>query len=63
MLDFKELFYASQAEIADTLEQLQDTENRLRFFLQSCEEQVITKNITMTVNNNKNDRDQTRSFF
>ena len=41
MIDYKELFYKSQAEIAETLEKVREIEERLQYFMQVCEENVM----------------------
>ncbi len=41
MPDYKELFYASQAEIADTIEKLENITESLKSFMCSCEDNII----------------------
>lgn len=41
MPDYKALFYKSQAEIADTIEQLEELTQKLIKCMQYCEEMVI----------------------
>ena len=41
MPDYKQLFYKSQAEIADIIEQLSQLEDRLKKHMTECEEKVI----------------------
>lgn len=41
MLDYKKLYYQSQATLADALEALEKVTNDLRWLLQSSEEAVI----------------------
>ena len=41
MPDYKQLFYRSQAEIADIIEQLSQLEERLKEHMLECEEKVV----------------------
>ena len=41
MPDYKQLFYKSQTEIADIIEQLSQLEERLKEHMLECEEKVI----------------------
>lgn len=53
MTDYKELFYKSQAKIADIIDELDGISKLLRDFMDECEEKVISdedKNIE--INNN-----------
>ncbi|MCM1227239.1 MAG: hypothetical protein NC320_07420 [Clostridium sp.] len=42
MTDYKELFYKSQAKIADVIEELDGMSQLLKDFMNECEEKVIS---------------------
>lgn len=53
MIDYKELFYKSQAKIADVIDELDCMSRSLKDFMNECEEKVIVdedKNIEMKNN-------------
>ena len=43
MPDYKELFYKSQAAIADTIEKLDLLSAQLKVFMQDCEEKAVSE--------------------
>lgn len=43
MPDYKELFYKSQAAIADTIEKLDLLSAQLKVFMQDCEEEAVSE--------------------
>lgn len=44
MPDYKQLFYKSQAEIADMIDELSLLENRLKDFMSDCEDKILDNN-------------------
>ena len=44
MIDYKELYYESQAKIADIIEKLEEMSQELKNFMQESEEKVISEN-------------------
>ena len=55
MKDYKELFYRSQATIADAIENLENISEQLKKCMQDCENDIISENNKVIYLNNKNE--------
>ena len=51
MVDYKELFYRSQAVIADTIEKFELISDELKKCMQDCEEKIISEDNKITIIN------------
>lgn len=42
MPDYEQLYYKSQAQLADTIELLEQLTGKLKHFMENCEEAILT---------------------